>query len=309
MFRARPFALLAALLACGAPAATPQTSSTQVHVEMKNVFYHFNDRITVRIFQLEGAVLPTREHSIVVFDDAESFLIAIHAAKISIATSVLADSLNNGIFAKSDAPLKDLQIHTEGRQLRIKGKLHSRDDVPFEMVGTLSATPDGKVRIHAEQVKTVHLPVKGIMDLLGLDIARLISTSKVAGVRAQDNDVILDPQEILPLPRIRGKVSAVQISGDQVIQIFGDLKPLSQKLPGNYMSYRGGEMEFGKLTMHNSDMDLMDTDPSDWFDFYLHHYREQLSAGYTKITPQFGLRVFMRDYGKLHRFKGQATSH
>jgi hypothetical protein len=46
-------------------------------------------------------------------------------------------------------------------------------------------------------------------------------------------------------------------------------------------------------------MDLIDMEPRDPFDFFLDHYREQLSAGYTKITPQFGLRVYMRDYGKL----------
>jgi len=37
----------------------------------------------------------------------------------------------------------------------------------------------------------------------------------------------------------------------------------------------------------------------DPFDFYLDHYKEQLVAGYTKETLNFGLRVYMRDYNKL----------
>ena len=32
-------------------------------------------------------------------------------------------------------------------------------------------------------------------------------------------------------------------------------------------------------------------------------YRDQLAAGYTKITPEFGLRVFMRDFNKLSKEK------
>jgi hypothetical protein len=69
------------------------------------------------------------------------------------------------------------------------------------------------------------------------------------------------------------------------------------------MAYRGNRLRFGKLTMNDADMILIDMDPKDPFDFYLDHYREQLSAGYTKITPNFGLRVFMKDFEKLTRRK------
>jgi hypothetical protein len=40
-------------------------------------------------------------------------------------------------------------------------------------------------------------------------------------------------------------------------------------------------------------------DPQDPFDFFLEHYKKQLVAGYTKTTPDFGLRVFMRDFNKV----------
>jgi hypothetical protein len=65
------------------------------------------------------------------------------------------------------------------------------------------------------------------------------------------------------------------------------------------MAYRGNELQFGKLTMRNADMTLIDMNPADPFDFYLDHYLNQLEAGYTKITANFGLRVYMRDYDKL----------
>jgi len=51
--------------------------------------------------------------------------------------------------------------------------------------------------------------------------------------------------------------------------------------------------------MNDTDMILIDPDPKDPFDFYLDHYMEELSAGYTKITPQDGLRVYMVDFNKL----------
>jgi hypothetical protein len=292
--------LIAIAVACASSVQGQQAPAVEVRTEMRNVFYHYTDRITVHIFWLEGTVLPTQKATIPVFDDARSFFIAIRSAKIAIGSKALSETLNNHVFAARDAPLKEIEVRTEGQKLQVKGKLHSKADVPFETESTVSVTPDGRIRIHAEKVKAAHLPVKGIMDLLGVDISKLIDTRRVQGVQAEGDDLILDPQDILPLPRIHGKVTAIAIEGDQVIQIFGDRKATVSRRDGNYMSYRGGELRFGKLTMHDSDMDLIDLDPRDAFDFYLDHYREQLSAGYTKITPQFGLRVYMRDYNKLH---------
>ncbi|HVO63254.1 MAG TPA: hypothetical protein VMT53_20170 [Terriglobales bacterium] len=267
---------------------------------MRNVFYHYTDRIAVRIFWLDGKVLPTHESAVVVFDDPKSFFIAIQSAKITIAAKTLSETMNDHAFAANDAPLKKIEVTPEAQTLKVTGKLHSKGDVPFETESTISATPDGKIRMHCEKVRAAHLPVKVVMDLLGLDIAKLIDTRKVRGVQTEGDDLILDPEEILPLPRIQGKVSAVQIAGDQLVLVFGEGRPETPLRTGNFMSYRGGELRFGKLTMGNSDMDLVDLDPSNPFDFFLDHYREQLSAGYTKITRQFGLRVYMRDYNQLH---------
>jgi hypothetical protein len=118
--------------------------------------------------------------------------------------------------------------------------------------------------------------------------------------------LILNPEQILPSPQIQGRVSEVRIQGNEIVQIFGHKKSAasSEKQTGNYMAYRGAQLTFGKLTMKDTDMVVIDMDPQDPFDFYLDHYKDQLVAGYTKITPEFGLRVFMRDFNKLR--KGQA---
>jgi hypothetical protein len=61
--------------------------------------------------------------------------------------------------------------------------------------------------------------------------------------------------------------------------------------------------------MDDTDMVLIDMDPKDPFDFFLDHYKEQLVAGYTKETPAFGLRVYMRDFNKLRSGGPRAASH
>lgn len=274
-----------------------------VQCEMRNLLYRFTGDIAVSILELDGALLPTSGHALAVFDEPPSFLISIRSAKIFIATDQLAKVLNQHVFSAKDTPLKDLSITTEGELLKIKGKLHSKGDVPFEMNGSLSSTPEGKVRVHAQKIKAAHLPIKGLMDLLGLKIEKLVNTEKVRGVRVEGDELILDPEQLFPPPGIRGKLSDIKIQGNRLLMIFGTGGTASglYRAGGNYMAFRGGLLRFGKLTMSDSDMVLIDDNPKDPFDFFLDHYKEQLTAGYSKNTMQDGLRVHMPDYAKLKR--------
>lgn len=53
--------------------------------------------------------------------------------------------------------------------------------------------------------------------------------------------------------------------------------------------------------MNNVDMQLIDADPTDPFDFFPDHYNDQLVAGYSKTTASGGLRVYMPDYNKISK--------
>jgi hypothetical protein len=150
-------------------------------------------------------------------------------------------------------------------------------------------------------IKAMHVQVKGLMDLFGIDLGELMKEGKVPGVRAQEDDLIIDLEQILPPPHIEGKVVSVRIEGDKIIQVFGgsDVKPVKNIRAGNYMAYKNNRLRFGKLVMNDADLILIDMDPNDPLDFYLEHYKEQLSAGYAKITPDSGLRMFIKDCNKL----------
>lgn len=297
----KPIAVVAVilLLAAGTAAQSRPAKPAVVAVAMRNVMYHFTARIAVHIYELSGSLSPIGQNPFPIFDDARSFVLHIDAADMSLTTQAMSNILNDHVFAGRNAPLKDISITTSGNTLKIAGKLHSKGDIPFEEEGTLSLTSQGEIRVHSNRVRAAHFPVKGLMDLLGVNISDLISTNKVRGVRAEKDDLLINPEEILPLPKIEGRLTAIQLKGDVIVEHFGGKLPALP--PGNYMTYRGGRLRFGKLTMNDTDMQLIDMNPQDPFDFYLEYYKEQLAAGYTKTTPAFALRVFMRDYDKLKK--------
>jgi hypothetical protein len=214
--------------------------------------------------------------------------------------------LNDYVFAKADAPLKKLSASIRGDELVIKGLLVSKGGIPFESAGTLSATPEGMIRVHTTKVSALHLPVKGLMDLLGLDTQQMLNTKKVEGVTVDKDDLILDPGKLMPPPEMHGHLTYLKIENGAIDLTFGPengkaaAAPISVSCPArNYLFFKGGSVRFGKLTMSDTDLELIDASPADPFDFSIDHYSEQLAAGYAKVTRSGGLCAHVPDYEKL----------
>ncbi|MGA2430287.1 MAG: hypothetical protein ABSH13_17430 [Candidatus Acidiferrum sp.] len=290
--------------------AAPEKPDAAVRAQMRNVKYRFSDKVAVQINFLNGALVPAGNSEFPILDDKNSFKIHIDTAEIAISPGDLANLLNSYVFAQPKSPLSGLSVSTANGQLKMKGRLHDKGDIPFESQGVLSPTPDGKLRLHSEKIKALHVPVKGLMDAFGIDVADLIKSGKVPGVQSDGNDLILDLEQMLPPPHIDGKVTAVRVETNSIIQTFGgtDSKPKPKLQRGNYMSYQGNRVRAGTVTMDDADVILYDMDPSDPMDFFLDHYKEQLAAGYTKISTSFQLRVFIKDFDKLGSAKAPAKN-
>jgi hypothetical protein len=297
------FAFLCALVA----GATVRTSADEpahvVQVQMRNVNYHFSDTLSVHINSLRGELVPAGKNEFPILDDQSSYTIRITAGEMTCPVDSLAKILNSYVFANHDSPLKDVSTSIDKGRLKIKGKLHDKGDVPFETAGTLRPTADGKIRIHMEKIKALHLPVKGLMDTLGIKLSALIKSGKMPGIAADGDDLITDLAEVLPPPHIEGAVTSIRIEGQNIIEVIGDpaKTPFKRVAATNYMAYWGNQLGFGKLIMTDTDMTLIDMNPDDPFDFDLDHYKDQLVPGYAKITANFGLRVFMKDFNKVQR--------
>ena len=296
------------------PTAAPASSETQpedsgVKTEMRDVRFHLTRVAAAHLIVVSGALWPTGKNNLVDFDDKTSFSIKIDSALIGITAGNLASLMNGYVFAYRGAPLRNLKLSVKGSGLVLEGTLVKGLGIPFEAQGDLSATSEGLIGLHVTRIKSAHVPMKGLMDLLGLEMADLINLNRSRGARVEDDDVLLDPEQILPPPRVQGQVSATVIEGEEIALRFdarvgkSSPKPLSPPRPGapNYMYFRGGTLRFGKLTMTDADLQIIDSDPSDSFDFDLSQYNRQLAAGYSKSTPAYGLIVFMPDLHRISR--------
>jgi hypothetical protein len=290
--------------------ATQEKPDAAVRAQMHNVRYRLSDNVAVQINSLNGALVPTSGNEFPVLDDKNSFRIHIDTAEIAIGPTDLANLLNSYVFARPNSPLSGISVAIVNGRLQVKGKLRDKGDIPFETQAVMTPTPDGRIRLHSEKIKALHVPVKGLMDAFGISEDDMIKSGKVPGVQAEENDLILDLQQMLPPPHIDGKVTSVRVERNSIIQTFGGsgTAPAPKLRNANYMAFRGNRLRCGKLTMDDADVVLYDLNPDDPMDFYLDHYKDQLVAGYTKITTSFQLRVFLKDFDKLGQARSTAKS-
>jgi hypothetical protein len=192
----------------------------------------------------------------------------------------------------------------------MKGKLHKGVTVPFSMKASVSATEDGRMRLHVESLKAIGVPAKGLLGVFGLKLDDLVDLKKRRDVTVEDNDIYVAPGQALPPPEIRGRLAkaATDIARHAIVLTYAPADgraPAKLTLPSpaakHYIYFGGGTIQFGKLTMTEADLQLIDVDDSDPFDFYQAKYEAQLVAGYSKNTPQHGLMTFMPDYDDLGR--------
>jgi hypothetical protein len=60
-------------------------------------------------------------------------------------------------------------------------------------------------------------------------------------------------------------------------------------------------LRLARLTINNVDMQLIDADPTDAFEFFPGHCDDQLVAGCAKTISSGGLRVYMPDYNGISK--------
>jgi hypothetical protein len=312
--------LLAAVSACHSepepPVASPSPIPAQVsptpsapepvQIEMKNVHLHVAAGVVLNVRHLRGEMVSKASAQTPVFDDQRSFVIHIIAADITMDMASLTNLMNQHAFAWEDAPVKDIEMSVDEGRLKQKGKMHKGIWLPFSMKASVSATADGRMRLHTESVKALGIPATKLLDLFDLTLDKLLTIEKGHGMEVKDDDVIISPGRVLPPPELQGRLSKVEIVGQQLHQVFSSAEARSVAVltppdpkARNYVYFSGSSIRFGKLTMSGSDLQLIDADERDAFDFYPEKYNAQLVAGYSKNTPTKGLKTYMPDYNDL----------
>ena len=226
------------------------------------------------------------------FDDPDSFVIDVKAGVIHTNVGDLANFLNEGI---PNSPLKNIKLSGDGDQLKLNGTLHKVIPLPIEVISTIGVAPDNRIQIHVTKINLLKIPFKKLLGGVDVTVSSLFHPGDIPGVEVKENDIFLDTAKAVPPPHIRGQLTSVRIINPDFQQIYGNAQEDVTRVEQwrNYLQLHGGTIDFGKLTMRQVDLMMVDLSNNAWFDLDLANYQDQLVNGYTRMTPQAGLQIFM----------------
>jgi hypothetical protein len=308
---ARPTPELPAALILPPSAATspaPQRASTSSDSASTTVYAHNlmlrkGPSFRVYVRWLRGQLIRARRNVNPSLDDPESFSIDVKTGVLRANIGDLSNFLNASGMAKS--PLKDITLSGDGNQIRLRGTLHKIVPLPIEMIGNIAVVPDNRIQIHVTKLSVLKIPFKALLGGFHVSISDLFHPQGIPGIQVSGNDIFLSTPTLLPPPHIRGQLTNVRIVNPDIEEIYGNAQNEVERVEQwrNFLRLQGGTIDFGKLTMHQVDLTMIDISNDAWFDLDLSHYQEQLVNGHTRMTPQAGLQIFMPNLDQIPRNK------
>lgn len=294
--RSKPFASASA-----APASTTVTATkanddlTPTTLYAHNILLRKGPNFRIYIRWIRGQMVRTDPGITPSFDDPDSFVLQIQKGVIHANIGDIANYLNAS--SPPNAPLKDISIEPDGDQIKLRGTAHKVISLPVELKGTLSYTQDGFVEFHATKINALKIPLKGLLGGFHIELSDLVHATNIPGIQVVGNDIIFDTTKVLPPPHIRGRLTAVKVKPPDIEVVYGNAPDDDAQLAQwhNFLRLNGGTLGFGKLTMRYVDLTMIDASHDPWFDLDLVNYQAQLVRGYTRMTNQAGLEIFMPD--------------
>jgi hypothetical protein len=280
--------------------------STSVYAH--NLLLRKGPRFRVYIPWLQGQLARSHAGKNPSFDDPESFFIDVKTGVIHANVGDISNFLNSSAIEKS--PLKNIKLSGDGNQIKLSGTLHELIPLQIEMMGTIAVVPGNRIQVHVTKLSVLKIPFKGLLGSFHITVSDLFHPQGISGVEVAGNEIVFDTQKLLPPPHIRGKLTSVRIVNPDLEEIYGDAEHEVKRVEQwrNYLRLSEGTLDFGKLTMHHVDLTMVDISDDAWFDLDLAHYQEQLVNGYTRMTPQGGLQIFMPDLDDIRQKKGKQNT-
>jgi hypothetical protein len=286
-----------------APVADVSTASGPTRIYAHNLMLRKGPNFRIYVRWLRGEMARTGRGTNPSFDDPESFFLNVKTGVIRANIGDIGGFLNAGGIARS--PLKNIKLAADGEQVKLNGTLHKIVALPVEMTGTVAAAPGNRIRLHVTKLNVLKIPFKGLLGVFHVDVSDLFQARGIPGIEVSGNDILFDTQTLLPAPHIRGELTKVRVVSPDIEEVYGNAEKDVSRVEQwrNFLRLREGTLDFGKLTMRHVDLIMIDISNDAWFDLDLAHYQEQFVNGYTRMTPQAGLQIFMPDLDNVPHTK------
>ncbi len=243
---------------------------------------------------IRGEMRATNSSIVPSLNDANSFELFIQKGVVHANLGDFGNYLNTAV--PSSFPLKKIKVSAAGSQIRLAGTLHKLlVPIPVELLCNVAPASRGRTVLHVTRINVLKLPMKGLLGGFHIEVDDVLGKDPVPGIEVSGNDIFFDTAVLLPPPHISGQLTSTIVESPDIVLIYGNSKDDQTSLEQwhNFLRLSGGTLGFGSLVMHPADLTLIDASKDVWFDLDLIHYQAQLLKGFSRITAESGLEMFM----------------
>ena len=269
-----------------------------VHFQARNIIFHVMDDVHLDVKSVDALLLPSSLSEPVTLDDPNSMKVRMQSGDTSISAEDMSTLLNKYALPRSNLPLRDVKVTFEDGEAHFTGKVHKLIDLPFSASATVGVTAKGNFHLHFNNITAAGILHKKLLDFFGLSIADLAKRDQAHSFHIHGDDVDFPIHILFPAPYFTGYMSSATIVGDRMVQVFGVIKPFTPApVPAeHYIYFRGGVMAFGRLSMQGVDLEMLNKDGDNEFEFSIQNIFRQVLAGYLKNLPDHGLVGYIASY-------------
>lgn len=277
----------------------------------RNVVYRLDKNVTMNLEEMNADIVLKDPSLPYVPANKGDYSIAVHHAKVTKDAASLQALMNTYVFNNEESPLKDLKIGFKGDRIVMSGKMKKGVWVGFEMEGTVAPSADGKIVMTPKVIKSMGVPVDGLMKLIGLEMSKLMKMQEEKGLSMAGNTIIMDPSKMYPPPALIGRVTKVGVANGLLSIEMNDGRAKAwPELPVNpkaCMVMWGGDVLINTNLVLNAKIVQLDATPDTPMVFAVDLYREQLEAGFTVSTKAGHMLTYLPDVNTFTSQMGRFT--
>lgn len=286
---------------------------------LRNVRFCWSKQICVNTNQLTAQAVPLDGKSAVNFDDLSGFMVNVRNATVQISPRTLQGMFNESVFNYPGSNLRDLSVGIEqaGEQNRVKlaGSLkYLFLWIPFEMDTNLSVDPKSNTLVIAVNTLEVFgvIPATWLIEFKPFNLEKLLTLPPNKHMIIRRNLMMVKPFGLFPPPRVNGKISDISVTPKLISLSFAgtnhNFQPMPDASAKNYIYLENGSTRFGRLGMINTQIQVIDQNPGNLFQFSLLNYQDYLPESKVQLQPNGSVKLTMADHGNLAEPSAKSTS-
>lgn len=277
----------------------PQAVPTdRTSVEGQNMAFNVdqNDiKIGVKVKHFEADLFDKTPQDPLNVTDIKNLGVNVKGGIVQVKDTDITTTVTNIVKKETNNTVRNVNVNFDAGN-QIKAEVLGKKFIKFKLSVQGMAHPNpinNVVRFTPEKINVNGIPVKRIMDFFGLEIGEIVKFSNPKGsVFTSGDSIYFNPNKLINGIDINAPVTGLKTNaGTLTVMVGGSIPETHTDKPvygqNNYLTMRGGDVNFNGFNLLNADLALVDGTPQNDFDIINDPSKKYITEGQVTIPQEF----------------------